>query len=156
DADVEASLDEDIKPMNIDRATFVKHVLKQRHQNLYEYKEDVVRPALMLKRMCESEIKVEEEELKRAFESKYGERVACRLIMWPEDQFRVAQRAWPEIRNSEAKFAELAAQQPTAQLASVGGRIDPIAKGVAKDDTVEKIAFRLKPGEVSELFPLPA
>src|SRR5262245_26794605 len=135
DAEVEASLDEDIKPMNIDRATFLKHVLKQRHQNLYEYKEDVIRPALMLKKMCQSEIKVEEEELKRAFESKYGERVACRLITWPEDQFRSAQRLWPEIRGSEAKFEEVAAQQHNPQLASVGGRIDPIAKGVAKDDS---------------------
>jgi len=155
DAEVEAALDDDLKPMNIDRATFLKHVLKQRHQTLFEYKEDVVRPGLMLKKMCQAEIKVQDEELKRAFESKYGERVACRLIVWPEDQFRVAQRQWPEIRASEAKFEEVAASQPNPQLASVGGRIDPIAKGVAKDDSIEKIAFRLKPSEVSELFTLP-
>src|SRR5262249_21796039 len=146
---------DDIKPMNIDRATFVKHVLKQRHQTLFEYKEDVIRPALMLKKMCQSEIKVEEEELKRAFESKFGERAKCRLIFWPVEQERIAHKQWEKIRKSEADFIEVATQQSNAQLASVGGMVDPIARGVAKDDTVEKIAFRLKPGEVSELFAMP-
>ncbi len=154
DAEVEASLEDDIKPMNIDRATFVKHVLKQRHQSLYEYKEDVIRPALMLKKMCQSEIKVEDEELKRAFEGKYGEKVACRLIMWKKEEFRIAQKVWEKIRNSEAEFDSAARQQFNPQLASVGGQIDPIARGVAKDDTIEKLAFGLKPGEVSALFPL--
>jgi parvulin-like peptidyl-prolyl isomerase len=154
DAEVEAAVDDDIKQFNMDRATFYKNILKQRRQTLYEFKEDVVRPTLMLKKMCQSEVKVEEEELKRAFETKFGEKVSCRLVLF--DDLRTAQHVWAKIRESEAEFDAAARSQGNAQLASVGGRSAPIARGVAKDDIIEKIAFRLKPGEVSEIFPLPS
>src|SRR5262249_15526945 len=74
DAEVEASIEDDLKRMKMDRATFVKQILKGRRQTLYEFKEDVVRPTLMLKKMCQGEIKVEDEEIKRAFEAQYGEK----------------------------------------------------------------------------------
>jgi len=154
DADVEAALDEDLKPMNIDRPTFIKHVLKQRGKTLFEWKEDVIRPGLQLKALCREGINVEEAEIHKAFDARFGEKVRCRLIIWPEKEFRVAQRLWEEIRKSEAAFIEAATHQPNAQLASVGGQIDSIGRGIAKDDLIEKIAFRLKEGEVSELFPL--
>lgn len=155
DAEVEAAIDEDIKPWNVDRATFVKDVLKQRGRTLYEYKEDVIRPALMLKKMCQHEIKVEEEDLKRAFEARYGEKVRCRIILWPENEFRHVQRIWEKLRDSEEEFANAAKNQAIGALASIGGLIDPIGRGVADKPLIENIAFRLKPGEVSEIFPIP-
>jgi hypothetical protein len=153
DAEVEASIDEDLDRMKMDRATFVKEVLKRRRQTLYEFKEDQVRPTLMLKKMCQGEIKVEDAELQRAFEAAYGEKAKCRLIIF--EDLRTAQHTWEKVRSSEAEFVKYATQQGNPQLASIGGLVDPIAHGVAKDNTIENIAFRLKPGEVSEIFALP-
>lgn len=155
DAEVEAAIDEDIKPWNVDRATFVKNVLRQRGQTLYEYKEDVIRPELMLKKMCQHEVKVEEEDLKRAFEARYGEKVRCRIILWPESEFRHVQKIWEKLRDSEDEFATAAKNQAIGALASIGGLIEPIGRGVAEKPLIENIAFRLKPGEVSEIFPIP-
>ena len=156
DAEVETAINDDYtKPMGIDRDTFVKSYLKQNGKTLYEWKEDVVRPGLMMKKLCEGEVKVTEDDLKKAFDAKFGEKVVCRLIIWPENEFRNAQRMWDGLRKSEAEFATAASQQGIASLASVGGRIDPIGHGVADNDLVEKIAFRLQKVEVSELFPIP-
>jgi hypothetical protein len=154
DAELEAAIDEDIKPFNVDRATFVKNVLRKRGQTLYEYKEDVIRPALMLKKLCQHEVKVEEEDLKRAFEARYGEKVRCRIILWPESEFRHVQKIWEKLRDSEDEFANAAKNQAIGALASVGGLIDPIGRGVADKPLIENIAFRLKPGEISEIFPI--
>src|SRR5260221_4326331 len=141
--------------MKIDRATFVKEILKKRGQTLYELKEDVIRPGLMLKEMCKGDIKVDEAELKKIFDARYGAKVQCRMILWKENELRIAQQAWDRIRKSEAEFATAAMQQATPSLASVGGMVPPIGHAESTSEgtsIVEKIAFRLKPGDVSEIF----
>ncbi|HEV3143868.1 MAG TPA: hypothetical protein VGZ47_08300, partial [Gemmataceae bacterium] len=45
--------------------------------------------------------------------------------------------------------------QAISQLAATGGRMTPISHFSAENDLVEKVAFKLKPGEVSELFTIP-
>jgi hypothetical protein len=155
DEEVEASLNEDLKPLNMDRATFVKQYLKQFNKTLYEWKEDVIRPRLMLTKLCGATIHVDEAEVRKAFDSEFGERVSCRIIMWRENDLRSAQQAWDKIRKSEAEFATAAKNQFMPQLGSLGGRIDPICHGVAENDMVEKIAFRLQKDEVSEIFTIP-
>src|SRR5206468_4327579 len=129
--EVEAALDADLRPMNIDRSTFVKQFLKQYHKSLYEWKEDVIRPRLMLSKLSGLDIKVEEAEMKKLFETQFGEKVQCRMIIWaprpdgvrPEKD---AMRMWDTIRKSEAEFDRAARNQATASLAQVGGRLGPI------------------------------
>lgn len=152
DAEVEAKLDEDLKPMNLDRVTFVKHYLKQNNKTLYEWKEDVLRPQLMLTKLCKAQIKVEEEDLRKAFESTFGEKVQCRIIIWKKEEERQALQMHAKIRESEAEFAGAAAQQYIPALAARGGMFDPLGKGMAEKSDIERIAFRLQPGQVSELF----
>jgi predicted DNA-binding protein (UPF0251 family) len=155
DAEVEAVLDADLKPMNLDRATFVKHFLKQYNKSLYEWKEDVIRPRLMLTKLCGMSIHVDEADLKKAFDSEFGEKVRCRIIIWREEDLRLAQAALEKIRSSETEFATSARNQYVASLASVGGQIDPVSHGLGQSETIEKISFSLKDGEVSEIFPVP-
>lgn len=155
DAEVEASLEEDLKPMNIDRATFVKHFLKQYNKTLFEWKEDVIRPRLMLTKLVQADIKVEEADIQRLFEARFGEKVRCRIIIWRTEEKRHALQAYDKIRRSEADFATAARAQYIPALAASGGRIDPIGRGSAEHKLIEEIAFRLQDGEVSELFDIP-
>lgn len=150
-AEIEAALDEDLKPMNIDRATFVKHLLKEYHKTLYEWKEDVIRPRLQLTKLCRSQIQVTDEELKKAFEATYGEKAKVRMIMWPNGEEKVAMKMYDAIRSSEAEFDRAARQQANSTLAASGGRISPIGRGAAENPLLEQIAFKLREGEVSEL-----
>ncbi len=155
--EVDASLNVDLKSMNIDRATFVKQFLKQYHKTLLEWKEDVIRPRLMLTKLCGTTIKVDEADVRRAFESEYGEKVRCRIIVWKEAELRHVQQLWDKLRSSEAEFATAARNQYMAQLASLGGKIDPICHGMAEKDKdlVEATAFRLQKDEVSEIIKIP-
>jgi parvulin-like peptidyl-prolyl isomerase len=152
--EVEAAIEEDCQQLTIDRATFVKQYLKQFNKTLYEWKEDVVKPRLLLKKFCEHEIKIEEAELRKVFEAQYGEKVNCRIIIWPVGEEKIALQQYDTLRKSEAEFDSQARRQANPYLASKGGRMVPIGHGSAEDDLVEKIAFRLKPGEVSELIAL--
>jgi hypothetical protein len=153
--EVQAAIEEDLQQLNVDRATFVKQFLKQYNKTLYEWQEDVIKPRLLLKKLCEHEIKIDEEDLKKVFESQYGEKVECRIIIWPAGEEKIALRRYGEIRMSEAEFDSAARNQAIPQLAANGGRISPIGHFSADNDLVEKVAFKLKPGEVSELFAIP-
>jgi PPIC-type PPIASE domain len=161
DAEVDAALNADLKQFNVDGPTFVKQFLKQYNKTLYEWKEDVIRPRLMLTRLSGLDIKVEEAEMRRAFDAMYGEKVQCRIIIWPSNlglnPFHEAQRYWDEIRKSEASFDSKARSQAIPGLASVAGKIAPIGHGASEDkkDQVETIAFKLQKDEVSEIFEIP-
>jgi hypothetical protein len=143
--------------MNIDRVTFVKNFLKQYHKTLFEWKEDVIRPRLMLTKLCGVTMKVDEEDVHRAFDSEFGEKVRCRIIVWKEGELKHVQQIWDKLRSSEAEFATAARNQSMPQLASLGGKIDPICHGIAEKDKdlVETTAFRLQKNDVSEIITIP-
>ncbi len=109
----------------------------------------------MLEKLTRPQVKIEEDEVRKAFDAMYGEKVQCRMIIWPKGQERIATQVYDKIRSSEAEFASAARQQATSLLAQSGGRFDPIGHGGGDDPLIEKIAFGLKKDELSELFEIP-
>ncbi len=150
-AEVENALAESIKGLNIGRERFVKEYLKGIHKSLFEWKEDVLRPKLMLSKLCRERVKVSDEEIRQAFESKYGEKVECRIIVWPLLEAEPAQREYARLRDSEEAFAAKAKSQFNSALASMGGKVKPIGRYTFSYPKVEEALFKLRPGEVSEL-----
>jgi hypothetical protein len=153
-AEVEAALAEDLKGINIDRAGFVNKVLKQYGKTLYEWKEDVIRPRLLLTKLCRDRVSISEQDLREAFEARYGEKVDCRIIMWPPGQEQLARKAYGDIRTSEEEFERMARSQANPNLAATGGQIMPISR-YSGNPEVEQEAFRLKPGELSRVIGTP-
>lgn len=153
-ADIEADYEYLIHSMGVTRNDFVTKVLKQYRKTEYEWKEDVVRPRLMLSQFCKDRIQVSEEDLRKAFESQYGEKVDVQIILYPENQQRYLAQLYEKIRQSDEAFTEEARKQPDSNLAMTAGRVKPIARysGIAE---IEKAAFSLKPGQVSEVFRVP-
>jgi hypothetical protein len=165
--EVEASLTEYLKGFGgITRGEFVKQVLQRYGKNLIEWKEDVIRPKLMMGKLCRTRVSVTEEDLHDAFEARYGEKVDCRIIEWSTQQ--EAEAAYPKVRDNEEEFSEQAKHQKMGPLASTGGKIKPLShhlasfnpafkdkKDKAANDRIEEEAFRLRPGEVSNLLKVP-
>jgi hypothetical protein len=153
-AEVEAAFAKDLKGMNVNAKDFEEKILqKHYHKTLLEWKEDVIRPKLSLSKMCQDRVHVTDQDLKDAFDAYYGEKVDCRLVLFPSERDALAQYA--DLRKSDEDFDRVATHQANPQLAAVGGRIRQIAHHTTGNDDLEKEAFRLQPGEVSKVIGTP-
>jgi parvulin-like peptidyl-prolyl isomerase len=155
-AEIDAALAEDLKGLNVDRKQFVNNILKQYHKTLYEWKEDVIRPKLLMGKLCKDRVSVSDKDLHDGFEAYYGEKVKCKIILWPKnDDPKLPMRLYGEIRDSEEKFEQIARKQANPTLASKGGLLDPFGRHTTGNEEFEKVAFSLEPGEVSQLIETP-
>ncbi len=155
-AEIEAALAEDLKGMGgITQADFVNRILKQYKKTLYEWREDVIRPKLLLAKMVHDQVKVTDEDIQAAYNAYYGEKVDCRIIFWPKGEEQIAKNQYASIRDNEDEFQRKAAMQANSQLAANGGRLPPIGHRTVGNDEVEKAAFRLQPGEMSPVIQTP-
>jgi PPIC-type PPIASE domain len=155
--EVDAIIKQDCGKLGMDTNQFLETVVKGKYgQTIDEWREEVIRPRLVLQAMCKSQIKVEEADLKKVFENLYGEKVVCRVILWAPNQREDAFKRYNEIRKSEEAFDDAARSQLSSDLAARAGLVDPIGRysgpGTAK---IEEIAFRLKDGQLSEIIETP-
>jgi hypothetical protein len=152
--EVDAIIDQDCAKLSMDKARFIQAVLAQKYgKTLQEWREDVIRPRLMVQAMCKDKLNLSEPELRKVYDNLYGEKVQCKVIMWPKEQERELARVYDSIRKSDEAFDDAARSQPYSDLARVAGVVDPIGRhsgpGTAK---IEEIAFRLKDGQLSEMI----
>jgi hypothetical protein len=148
--EVEAAFNDDLKGLNVNRDAFVATFLSRCKKNLYEWKEDVLRPKLFLTKLCRDRARADEKEIRDLYDSKYGEKVECRIILFPLDQKDAALSCYRQVCDSEERFAERAKHQHDTNLSTAAGKIKPIAWHTMNDDYLEKKAFELQPGQVSE------
>jgi hypothetical protein len=154
-AEIEADLTETVRSLNTTRKEFEAQLLKPHNKTLYEWKEDAIRPRLLLTKMCRDRVHVADEDLQMAFEAYYGEKIDCRIIMWPLSEQAHAMKMYPKIRDSEMEFERAAKTQASPTLAAAGGQVKPFGRHTAGNDKVEKAAFMLQPGELSQLLETP-
>jgi hypothetical protein len=154
-AEVDAALSEDLAGMKIDLNTFVGKVLKQYHKTLFEWKEDVIRPKLLMTKLCKDRVEITEKDFQDAFQAHFGEKIECRIVLFPRGEEKNAMKLYAELRRSDADFDRIARQQASPTLAMKGGEIAPIAWHTTGNDELEKEAFSLQPGEISRLIDTP-
>jgi PPIC-type PPIASE domain len=130
-------------------ADFENSMLKVRGTTLVEYREDVLRPRLMVDKIAVSQLTLTEEDLKREFASRFGPQAVIRIITFRDGQF--AKRTWGEISNNPELFIRHAKLQENAELAAGAGRMIPFGRHTTHD-IIEQRAFELKPGEISEVL----
>jgi hypothetical protein len=156
EAEVDAALSAYAKDVGLQMKDLVAAILKRYGKSIYEWREDVIKPRLMLEKMCRAHVSVTREDIALAWEALYGEKVDCKMIMWPKDEYNaVLNKIWPEIRESEKEFDHYARLQASPSLAAVGGHIKPIGRNTTGNKHVEDVLFNLRPGEVSEVLDTP-
>jgi hypothetical protein len=156
-AEVEADFNEMLKGLgpSVDAKHFEKTVLKPHGKTLYEWKEDVIKPRLLLTRLCQGRIQVTQEDLQKGFEAYYGDKVECRLIIWPKHEKNIAMNMWAKVRDSEEEFDRAARTQASPTLAAQGGKVPPVGHNTTGNPELEKAIFSLQPGELSPLIDTP-
>lgn len=154
DAEVEADLKEVLRSFNMNSPKeFERVVLRARNTNLYEYREDVIRPAIAMRKLAGTRIQITEDDVRQAFAARYGEKIRCRVIVLPDRDLRVAERIYNEVRDSEEAFIRQARMQTNPTLAAVAG--ETLVHRQYPLPNVEKEAFALKDGETSHILQTP-
>lgn len=156
-AEIQAIIDDDCKKLGVKKEDFVHTVLKQKYgKTLDEWREDVIKPRLILQAMCRDSIKINEADLKKVYDNLFGEKIQCKIILWQLEERKTAFSRYDTIRKSDKDFDEAARTQVHSDLAARGGLVDPIGRnsgpGTAK---IEELAFNLKDGQLSELIETP-
>jgi parvulin-like peptidyl-prolyl isomerase len=158
--EVKVAKKEYVDKLGIENVTvddFVKHVLPKRNMTATTWVEDVIVPELLMTKLCRERVKETPEDLQKAFDNKYGEKRAAKVILWRRDEARIALNQWDQARKSDAEFDSIARQQFDKSLASRSGQVEPIGKYPdAESSKIADTVFQLKVGEVSQLFETPA
>jgi hypothetical protein len=153
DAEVDAAAEEDRKALEQPGRDFPA-LLRQYQKTPLEWKEDVIRPRLLMARLCRDRVRVTEKDLHDAFEARYGEKVECQLILWPRGQEREAAEGYEALRADQGRFGLMAGTQPNQTLARTDGRVT-LSRHATGSEELEKVVFRLRPGEMSRLVDTP-
>jgi parvulin-like peptidyl-prolyl isomerase len=137
-----------------DVAAWLELVTKRRGIPEDVYRNHIVWPTVVLKKMVHERVEVTDEDLKKGYEANYGPRVRCLAIVL--DDQRRASRVFDLARknNTAEYFGELAAQYSVeSSTRSLRGEVPPIKKNGGQP-ILEQEAFALKPGEISGVIPL--
>jgi hypothetical protein len=158
EAETEAALENDIKISQAgSREQFIQEYLRANRTTLFGYREDVIRPKLLLAKLAREHVKVEPDDLKRAFEAYHGEKAECQIILWPRTprDHEIAIKQYEKFRKSAAEFDAAARTQASARLAALAGHIDPFGRHMSGSEELEREVFALKPGEITPVVETP-
>ncbi len=107
-----------LRPLGVNLKDFEEKILNPKGKTLYEYVEDIVKPELMMAKLCTDRVKVTDEDVQKSFENIYGERREAKLICWSLTDQKLALKQWEEARKSDADFDRIASQQADPNLAA--------------------------------------
>jgi parvulin-like peptidyl-prolyl isomerase len=146
-ADVDAEIERVASRFGLPRDRWMQLLEEERGFSEAQYKNEVIWPMLALRQLAASDIEVTADEIKKAFESEFGRKVRARLIAVSKkdqaDKLRAQAAANP---NSFGELSKNHSEDPG--VAAAYGVIPPIRMHLG-DANLERIAFGLKPGEIS-------
>ena len=135
-----------------DVEAWLKYITEEDGVSVDLYVRDAVWPSVALKLLVEDQINVSQEDLNKAFEANFGERVEALAIVLPDQ--RTAQKVWQLAKANPTPqfFGELAHQYSTEPSSQANyGKVPPIGRFGGRKK-LEDEAFLLEPGELSGLI----
>jgi foldase protein PrsA len=127
-----------------------KIIEAERHITAAQYRRDIIWPMLALKKLAGEDVKITQSEMKQGFERNYGKRVKVRIIVL--DNPRRAADCWEKAQQRPDEFERLVREFSVDSASRpLGGSVPPIRNhsGNKASEELEKVAFRLKLGEIS-------
>ena len=149
-ADVNNEIARTSNKFGLSTKLFLEAMEKERDITPEQYSSEIVWPMLALRALAADKIKVSPQEIDSVMQSEFGPKVQVRMIAI--SQADKAQQLYAAATAAPDTFRRIAKEQSEdAASASVEGLLPPIRRN-SGDDQLEKIAFQLKPNEISPIF----
>ncbi len=149
-ADIEVEVDRMAKRFKLGREQWFELLKNQRGITESEYKRDILWPTVALRKLAADDLVPSEEEIKKAYEARYGASIQARLLV-VSDSAKAAE-IQRELIARPNEFPRLAMQHSEdVNSASIGGLIQPIFRH-SGSPKIERAAFALNPGEISGII----
>jgi hypothetical protein len=149
--EVDADLAETLKSVPGDKRSFLDNLLRQKQLTLKEWKDDVIRPKLLLSKYCRDRVRFTEEDVTHAFDSMYGEKVMVQIIIWTPEEVQKKHHIdlYEKIAKDKEAFDDEARHQLDRKLAVTAGQLTPFGRYSQENHEMEELAFKLKEGEIT-------
>lgn len=132
---------------------YVELIQNERNVPIEQYRADIIWPTLALRILAEKELEVTPAEIQKQWEIEFGAKVKCAVVVCKTKEN--AQKVRAKCLAKPEDFGDIAKSDSIdRQSAAVQGSIPPICRHI-HDPAVEKAAFALSPGEISEVIALP-
>lgn len=149
-ADVNNEIARTSSKFGLSTKLFLEAMEKERDITPEQYSTEIVWPMLALRALAADKIKVTPQEIDSVMQAEFGPKVQVRMIA--VSQAEKAQQLYTAATANPDSFRRIAKEQSEdAASASVEGLLPPIRRN-SGDDQLEKIAFQLKPNEISPVF----
>jgi parvulin-like peptidyl-prolyl isomerase len=140
-AEIDQEIENVARRFGIGREAWLRTLDKERGISPVQYARDIIYPALALRKLCTGRVAVTPRDLQEAFDSQYGDKLRCRMIM--VDKLAKAQDIWERLRKNPGGFEKIAQDESMdAGSRSLGGQLaEPITRH-AYPRNVADAAFR--------------
>jgi parvulin-like peptidyl-prolyl isomerase len=148
--EVAAEIEAVAKKFNSSVKDWLKMLRQERDITRDRYANDIIWPTLALRKLASDALVVRPEEVRQAYETRYGESVSVRMILLKEEA--LAQEVHGKAVADPKNFGRLAINHSIDdQSRAAGGMIPPVRMHVGYKE-IEQNAFALQPGQISPLF----
>lgn len=166
-AEVERKITEIAQNFGLAKDGWLRMLQSERHVTPLQYKRDIIWPMLALRKLAGANVKLSDEEIRKAFVRDYGQKVKVRMIMMSNsrrmDEVRdkavaACQACGGDVGKAAVAFGKLAREnsiEPTSQ--SLDGVVPPIRRYTGPENAnLVDAAFSLEKGEISGIVQMPS
>jgi hypothetical protein len=157
--DVRKELSQILERNRLKLSEFKAQVLASQNLTLGQYLRDQVWPRLALIRLVQNNIAVTDEDLQKAFEANFGEKVDIRMMTVVER--RKAEEVWKQVSEQKTledrtkTFEDIARRFSTDEATRpYGGKAAPLGRHTVNEQ-LEKAAFALQEGDLGSIMQIP-
>lgn len=132
---------------HIGREAWLRTLAKERGISPVQYARDIIYPALALRKLAADRVQVTAKDMKESFDSAYGEKLRCRIIM--VDKLPIAKEIWEELRKNPAGFEKMAKERSIdSGSRALGGLLaEPITRHAHPRNVSDAAFYELVDGD---------
>jgi hypothetical protein len=150
--EIDAEIEQVAQRYGVSREIWLKTLDKERGISPTQYAREIIYPALALRKLCSDRVQVTPRDLQDAFESQYGDKLRCRMIL--VDKQATAMDIWEELHKNPGGFEKLAQEKSMDRSRALGGLLaEPITRHAIPRNLSEKAFQQLVDGDPKDRDP---